>query len=785
MLTLRSSRLVGASAVAIALIGASAVSANAEPIAVRAVSGAIPGSYVVVLKDNTITASAALAGRYGGTVTATWQHALHGFAARMSAAQAARLAKDPAVSYVQQDGEVHLTDSQQSPPSWGLDRVDQRQNARDSRYTFESRAANVRAYVIDTGIRTSHATFGGRAAWGTNTTGDNNNTDCNGHGTHVAGTIGGAEYGIAKNVNLVAVKVLNCSGSGSWTGVISGIDWVTANAVRPAVANMSLGGGANAAVDQAVRNSIASGVTYAIASGNSNADACNFSPARVTEALTVNNSDVNDRRASSSDFGSCTDLFAPGTGITSAWNTSDTASNTISGTSMATPHVAGAAALWLANHPYDTPPLVANALLTNATPNAITDPAGSPNLLLYAPVSDGVTDTKADYNADGRGDIALNGVPGWGSIPTAFSNGNGAFGVTNAGVPDFATWSSTPGVKLLTGDFNGDGRTDIALTGPSGWGSIPVAFSNGDGTYTITNAGVPDFPVWATTPGVKIVTGDFNGDGRTDIALAGGAGWGSVPVAFSNGNGTFSVTNAGVGDFATWANTPSVKLVAGDVNGDGRTDIALTGVPGWGSIPVAFANGDGSFSITNAGVGSFPGWAATPNVKVLTGDFNGDRRMDFALTGVQGWGSIPVAFSNGDGSFSVTNAGVADFPAWATTAGVRIVAKDFNGDGRTDIALTGGLGWGSIPVAFSNGNGTFGVTNAGVADFPTWANSPGVELVARDFNGDGRTDLALTGVAGWGSIPVAFSNGNGTFGVTNAGVADFPTWAATPAASIL
>ncbi|MFD1052311.1 FG-GAP repeat domain-containing protein, partial [Kibdelosporangium lantanae] len=180
-------------------------------------------------------------------------------------------------------------------------------------------------------------------------------------------------------------------------------------------------------------------------------------------------------------------------------------------------------------HPYDTPPLVANALLTNATPNVITDPAGSPNLLLYSPVPNGVTDTKADYNADGRGDIALNGVPGWGSIPTAFSAGNGGFNVTNAGVTDFATWSSSPGVKLLTGDYNGDGRTDIALTGVAGWGSIPVAFSNGNGTYTITNAGVADFPTWATTPGVKIVTGDFNADGRTDIALAGGNGWGSIP----------------------------------------------------------------------------------------------------------------------------------------------------------------------------------------------------------------------------------------------------------------
>ncbi|GAB3905700.1 hypothetical protein GCM10029964_101340 [Kibdelosporangium lantanae] len=198
MLTLRSLHPFRATALAITLVGASAISANAETSAVQTVPDAIPGSYIVVLKDSASITSTALTSRYGGSVTANWQHALHGFAARMNAAEADRLAKDPTVAYVQQDAQVHVTDSQQSPPSWGLDRVDQRQNARDNRYTFETRASNVRAYVIDTGIRTTHTTFGGRASWGTNTSGDGNNTDCNGHGTHVAGTIGGAEYGIAK-----------------------------------------------------------------------------------------------------------------------------------------------------------------------------------------------------------------------------------------------------------------------------------------------------------------------------------------------------------------------------------------------------------------------------------------------------------------------------------------------------------------------------------------------------------------------------------------------------------
>jgi subtilisin family serine protease len=785
MVTPRSLHPARATALAITVIAASAISAHAETPAVQSVAGAIPGSYIVVLKDNVSISATTLTSRYGGTVTASWQHALNGFAARMSAQEANTIAADPSVSYIQQDAQVHLTDSQQGPPSWGLDRIDQRQNARDNRYKFESRAPNVHAYVIDTGIRTTHTTFGGRASWGTNTTGDNTNTDCNGHGTHVAGTVGGAEYGAAKGVSVVAVKVLGCSGSGSISGVISGVDWVTANAARPAVANMSLGGGANAALDQAVRNSINSGITYAIASGNFNADACGFSPSRVTEALIVNNADINDRRAGTSDFGGCTDLFAPGTDITSAWNASDTASNTISGTSMASPHVAGAAALWLADHPYDTPGMVANALLTNATPGLITDPVGSPNLLLYAPVPDNVTVSKADYNADGRGDIALNGVPGWSTIPTAFSVGNGTFNVTNAGVPNFATWSSTPGVTVLTGDFNADGRTDIAALGVNGWTTVPIAFSNGNGTYTITNVGIPNFGTWATTPGAKILTGDFNGDGRTDIALAGGNGWTTVPIAFSNGNGSFTVTNAPNAYLPTWANTPNVKIVTGDVNGDGRTDITLTGINGWTTIPVGFSNGDGTFGVTNSPVANFPIWAATPNVKLLTGDFNHDNRLDLALTGVQGWTTVPIAFSNGNGTFTVTNVGVPNFGTWATTPGVRIIAKDYNGDGSTDILLTGGQGWSTVPVAFANGGGSFVVTNAGNAYLPSWAQSAGVELVARDFNGDGRTDLGMTGVNGWTTVPIGFSNGDGTFGVTNSPVANFPVWAATPGALIL
>jgi subtilisin family serine protease len=243
----------------------------------------------------------------------------------------------------------------------------------------------VTAYVIDTGIRTTHTTFGGRASWGTNTSGDGNNTDCNGHGTHVAGTIGGREYGVAKTVSLVAVKVLTCGGSGSNAGVIAGVDWVTSNARgKNAVANMSLGGGANTALDNAVTTSINSGVTYALAAGNETQNACNVSPARTAAAITVGATTSTDAKASYSNYGTCVDLFAPGSSITSSWRTSDTATNTISGTSMASPHVAGAAALLKAQNPTWTPAQIRNAMVANATPNKVTSPgSGSPNLLLY------------------------------------------------------------------------------------------------------------------------------------------------------------------------------------------------------------------------------------------------------------------------------------------------------------------------------------------------------------------------------------------------------------------
>jgi subtilisin family serine protease len=319
----------------------------------------------------------------------TYQHALKGFAARMSAQAAAALARNPNVAFVEQDQEVFLS-ATQTGATWGIDRIDQKALPLSGTYTYAATGVGVNAYIIDTGIRFSHSEFGGRAKTGFDAvTVGGTAADCQGHGTHVAGTVGGAIYGVAKAVNLYAVRVLNCQGSGSNSGVIAGVDWVASNHVKPAVANMSLGGGASTAIDNAVKGLIDKGVTTAVAAGNGNwlgiaQNACNYSPARVPSAITVGATTSSDAKASYSNYGTCLDLFAPGSGVTSAWYQSDTQTNTISGTSMAAPHVAGVAALYLQRTPAATPQQVRDALASGATVGVVSRAgSGSPNRLLF------------------------------------------------------------------------------------------------------------------------------------------------------------------------------------------------------------------------------------------------------------------------------------------------------------------------------------------------------------------------------------------------------------------
>jgi len=393
----RASRVATALVVALVCVGAllavggSVAGAQASPTGeIHRVEHPVPGQYIVTLRDENPDTTAqranSLAAQYHGAVSRVYEHALQGFAVRMSEQQAAELAADPQVQSVEENGVVSIdaVTTQNNPPSWGLDRIDQAALPLSNSYSYDAKGTGVRAYVIDTGVRTTHTDFGGRASSGWDfVDNDADASDCNGHGTHVAGTIAGTSYGVAKGASIVAVRVLDCGGSGSYDNVIAGVDWVTANAVRPAVANMSLGGGSSTSLDNAVRNSISAGVVYALAAGNSSADACFTSPAETREAITVGATDISDNRASWSNYGNCVDIFAPGVNIPSAWGTGDTATNTISGTSMATPHVTGAAARYLSTNPCASPSDVANALVANATPNKVVNPgAASPNILL-------------------------------------------------------------------------------------------------------------------------------------------------------------------------------------------------------------------------------------------------------------------------------------------------------------------------------------------------------------------------------------------------------------------
>jgi subtilisin family serine protease len=348
----------------------------------------VPNQYIVVLNDNASDVDADaqdLAGKHAGVKDKVYRSALKGFSVKMKEADAAKLALDPRVKYIEEDGYVRNW-ATQTGATWGLDRVDQRDLPLSTTYTYDRTGAGVKAYILDTGILATHVDLAGRVISGYDAVGGGT-TDCNGHGTHVSGTVGGTTWGVAKNVTLVAVRVLDCAGSGTWAGVVAGIDWVTADhaAGQPAVANMSLGGAVNTSVNDAVTRAVADGVVFAVAAGNeTGSDACTRSPASTPTAITVASSTDTDARSSFSNIGTCVDIFAPGSSITSAWYTSTTATNTISGTSMATPHVCGAAALYLEANPTATPAQVAAALTSSATPNKITDAgAGSPNLLLY------------------------------------------------------------------------------------------------------------------------------------------------------------------------------------------------------------------------------------------------------------------------------------------------------------------------------------------------------------------------------------------------------------------
>ncbi|MGX7669078.1 S8 family peptidase [Plantactinospora sp. DSM 117369] len=531
----RRSVVVGVST--LAMIAAAAVPAAAAPpeAPVRGVgaANAVADSYIVVFKDTAVarasvsTTARGLIGKHGGKVGRTYSAALRGFEISASAQAARRIAADPSVAYVEQNKTYQISGTQPNPPSWGLDRIDQRNRPLDSSYTYPNTASNVNAYVIDTGIRFSHNDFGGRAVSGFDAVDGGAADDCNGHGTHVAGTVGGTSYGVAKAARIYGVRVLNCSGQGTTAQVVAGMDWVTANAVRPAVANMSLGGAADSAIDTAVNNSINAGITYVVAAGNGNVlgvrqNACNYSPARVPNAITVGATQNNDAAASFSNFGTCVDILGPGVGITSAWSTGDTATNTISGTSMASPHVAGAAAMVLSANPTWSPQQVRDYLVNNSTPDVVTNPGtGTPNRLLYV-VNEGTPANDFSVSVSpGAGSTAPGGSV-TATVGTATTAGSAqSVTLSASGLPSGATATFSP----ATVSSGGSSTLTVATNSSTPPGTYPLTIT-GTGasaarsaTYTLTVTGTSSGCAASNTTDVAIP--DTNANVTSGITLSG------------------------------------------------------------------------------------------------------------------------------------------------------------------------------------------------------------------------------------------------------------------------
>ena len=477
------------------------------PAAVGAApSASAAGSYIVVLKSGDPGKTAAAhSRRYNASVKHVYRHALRGYAARMSATAAARIARNPRVAYVEPDGVVTAT-ATQSNATWGLDRIDA-PSGLDGAYNYNVTGAGVTAYIVDTGIRRTHSEFSGRVSTAYYDAFGGSGADCNGHGTHVAGTVGGEQWGVAKDVSLVAVRVLDCSGSGTWSGVIAGLDWVTANAVKPAVANMSLGGGASTSVDDAVRRTVASGVTVAVAAGNGNKagkeqDACNYSPARVPEAITIGATTRYDSKTSWSNYGSCVDWFAPGAGITSAWYDSDESTNTIRGTSMAAPHTAGAAALYLEANPGASAQAVRDALYAETTKGVVTSSKTANNHLLYTgslssgggtPPSNSAptaSNTSVTVQAGSTATITLTGQDAE-TCDLGFATADPAGGGTVGTLSGASCTSGTPNTDTATAQYTApdDGSTADSFTFTVTDGSLTSAPATVSITVTQPSSG--------------------------------------------------------------------------------------------------------------------------------------------------------------------------------------------------------------------------------------------------------------------------------------------------------
>jgi subtilisin family serine protease/subtilisin-like proprotein convertase family protein len=507
------------------------------------VKNAVVGEYIVVLKtpagaramrsSEVAAAADLLLTPFAAKTEQQYSTALQGFSvAELSEADAKALAAEPTVAYVQENGIITL-DATQTNATRGLDRIDQRALPLNQTYTYNTDGTGVTAFIIDTGIRATHSNFGGRVGTGFTSINDGQGTnDCQGHGTHVAGTVGSATYGVAKNVQLIPVRVLNCQGSGTDAQVIAGADWVAANHSGPSVANLSLGGDASPALDAAIASMVTSGVTTAVAAGNETQNACNVSPSREPLAITVASTTTADAFSSFSNFGSCVDIAAPGSSITSLSNSSDTATAVLSGTSMASPHVAGAAALYLSANPTATPAQVVAALTSNATAGVLSGVNGSPNLLLFIGFIGGGTANQAptaSITAPANGStvtgtvtVSANAADADGSVASVRFNLPDGTVITDTTSPYATTWNSTTVANGANYQVRATATDNLGAVSTTAISTVTVSNGGGgaciDGTFNAAGLplSIPDNNTTGVTSSLAVI-----GDGTVStLALS-------------------------------------------------------------------------------------------------------------------------------------------------------------------------------------------------------------------------------------------------------------------------
>ncbi|HKG58729.1 MAG TPA: S8 family serine peptidase [Pyrinomonadaceae bacterium] len=611
---------------------------------------AISNQYIVVLDPETSASQVSstaqsLAATYGGQVGHIYEHALKGFSLETSEATAINLSNDSVVEYVEEDGLVTVTGTQLTPPSWGLDRIDQRNLPLNTAYTYKPTGRGVNAYVIDTGIRPTHQDFHGRAFVAFDATGGNG-IDCLGHGTHVAGILGASSYGVAKGVTIYGVRVLTSCNlePGSISNIIAGVDWVTEHRINPAVVNVSLSAGAiSTSLDTAVLNSINSGLTYVIGAGNEGTTITS-SPARVAAALTVGATDDSDQRAvfttlSSSNFGPLLDVFAPGKFITSTWYNSDTAVETISGTSMAAPHVAGIVAQYLQLNPTASPATVHAAIVNNATTGVVVNPGtNTPNRLAYSNfLSEPPQATSTDFDADGKADVAV-WRPGTGDWHILFS----ATSTTSQ-----VQWGAgSLNDQIVPGDYDGDDKADRAVWRPGS-----------SGVWSIINSSnnTQRYEYWGTSGDIP-VPADYDGDTITDIAV------------WRPSNGVWYIIESSTSNprYETFG-TSGDKPIAGDYDGDGKADVAV------------WRPSNGIWYILNSSTGTvryetFGG--ASFNDVLVPADYDGDVSVDVAV-----WRP-----SSGIWYILQSTTGTVRYETFGLSSDIPATA-DYDGDGKNDVAV--------------------------------------------------------------------------------------------------